>query len=147
MDIEVLKIQKRATKKVCSSEAVYKYASHIKDASREVMAVMLLDSKNGVLDFHIHSIGTVDSSAVYPREIVKQAILKDASGIILVHNHPSGDSEPSIPDKQLTKDVVFGCRFLGLKLLDHLILGNGNYYSFADQGLIEQYEFDALHVV
>jgi len=144
MEIEVVKLQYRATRRVSNPREVCEYASDIKDAAREVMAILLLDAKNGVLDYHLHSVGTVDSSAVYPREIVKRAILKDASGIILIHNHPSGDVEPSPCDKELTKDVVYGCRFLGLKLLDHLIIGGNSFFSFSEQGLIGEYELSAV---
>lgn len=144
MNIEVVKLQYRATRRVNSSREVYEYASDIKDAAREVMAVLLLDAKNGVLDYHLHSVGTVDTSAVYPREIVKQAILKDASSIILIHNHPSGNVDPSPCDKELTKCVVWGCKFLGLKVFDHLIVGDNSFFSFAEHGLIEEYEFSAV---
>jgi len=144
MEIEVPKIHFRATVRLGHSRAVREYAAELKDAAREVMAVLLVDAKNGVLDYHIHSIGTVDSSAVYPREIVKRAIIKDASSIILVHNHPSGDVEPSLCDKELTKDIVRGCRFMGLKLLDHIIIGGDSFFSFYDQGLIQEYELSAI---
>jgi DNA repair protein RadC len=145
MEIEVVKLKRRANRCVNSPREVREYAKDIMDAAREVMVILLLDAKNGVLDYHVHSVGTVDSSAVYPREIVKRAILEDASSIILIHNHPSGNVEPSPCDKEITKDIVCGCQFLGLKVLDHLIIGGSAYYSFADEGLIQEYEFEALH--
>ena len=144
MEIEVVKLRYRASRRVNSSHEVHEYAADIGDAAREVMTVLLLDAKNAVIDYHVHSIGTVDASAVYPREIVKQAILKDASGIILIHNHPSGNTEPSLCDKKVTKEMVQGCRFLGLKLVDHLIVGGSSYFSFSDQGLIQEYELSAV---
>ncbi|MCK4430197.1 MAG: hypothetical protein KAW19_02740, partial [Candidatus Aminicenantes bacterium] len=65
----------------------------------------------------------------------------DASSLIFVHNHPSGDPEPSGSDKEITKDLVFTASIMQLKVLDHIIIGNNRYFSFADQGLIEDYEF------
>ena len=84
--------------------------------------------------------GTVDSSAVYPREILKQALRHDASSLIFVHNHPSGDPDPSESDRMITKELVFSASVMQLKVLDHIIIGNNQYFSFADAGLIEQYE-------
>jgi DNA repair protein RadC len=82
----------------------------------------------------------VDSSAVYPREIMKKALRWDASSLIFVHNHPSGDPEPSVSDREITKELVFAANVMQLKVLDHIIIGNNCYFSLADEGIIEDYD-------
>jgi DNA repair protein RadC len=86
----------------------------------------------------------VDSSAVYPREIIKGALILGATAIICFHNHPSGDPEPSISDKEITKEIVFACKVMQIRFLDHVIMGSNCYYSFADKGLIEDYDLRFL---
>jgi DNA repair protein RadC len=71
---------------------------------------------------------------------MKEALKCDASSLIFVHNHPSGDPEPSLSDKEITKELVFAASLMQLKVLDHIIIGNNRYFSFADQGLIEDYD-------
>lgn len=102
--------------------------------------LLFLNAKNKVIKIEPHTIGTVDSSAVYPREIFKSALMSDASSIICVHNHPSGDPDPSHSDREITKQIVRGSVLLEIKILDHIILGDKGYFSFADEGLIEEYE-------
>ncbi len=107
--------------------------------------VLFLDAKNQILEEKTLFEGTVDSSAVYPREIIRDALRFEASALVFVHNHPSGDPEPSLCDKEITRDLVFAARVMQLKVLDHIIIGNNRYFSFADQGLIEEYEFQSSH--
>jgi DNA repair protein RadC len=82
----------------------------------------------------------VDSSAVYPREVIKAAIRYEASSLIFVHNHPSGDPDPSESDREITKELIFAANIMQIKVLDHIIIGNNCFFSFADQGLIDEYE-------
>ena len=82
----------------------------------------------------------MDSSAVYPREVIKDALRYEASALIFAHNHPSGDPDPSLCDKEITRDLVFAARIIQIKVLDHIIIGNNRYFSFADQGLIDEYD-------
>jgi len=127
-----------------SSKEVFDYLYHsLRDVKREKFKVLFLDTKNRIIEEKTLFEGTVDSSAVYPREVVKDALRYDASSLIFVHNHPSGDPEPSPSDKQITRDLVFAAKVLQIKVLDHIIIGQGNYYSFADQGLID--DFDLLY--
>ena len=102
--------------------------------------MLFLDAKNGILSVKTLFKGTVDSSAVYPREIIKEALLNNASSLIFSHNHPSGDPAPSENDKGITKELIAAARVMQLKVLDHIIIGDNRYFSFADQGLIENYE-------
>ncbi len=124
-----------------SSKEVFDYLFHtLRDLRREKFKVLFLDAKNQILMEKTIFEGTVDSSAIYPREIMKQALKCDASSLIFVHNHPSGDPEPSLSDKEITKELVFAASLMQLKVLDHIIIGNNRYFSFADQGLIEDYD-------
>ena len=99
------------------------------------MAVFL-DAKNRVLSAETLFKGTLTSSAVYPREVVRQALENHAAAVIFAHNHPSGDPNPSEEDVSITRKLVFACRTMGITVHEHLIIGNDGYFSFADQGYI-----------
>jgi DNA repair protein RadC len=129
-----------------SSREVFDYLYHsLRGLKREKFKVLFLDAKNQIIEEKTLFEGTVDSSAVYPREIIKDALRYEASSLVFVHNHPSGDPEPSICDKEITRELVFAARVMQLKVLDHIVIGNNCYFSFADQGLIEEYEFQTTH--
>jgi DNA repair protein RadC len=129
-----------------SSREVFDYLYHsLRDLRREIFKVLFLDAKNQILEEKTLFEGTVDSSAVYPREIIRDALRYEASALVFVHNHPSGDPEPSLCDKELTRDLVFAARVMQIKILDHIVIGNNCYFSFADHGLIEEYEFQSSH--
>ena len=103
---------------------------------KEVFIAMLLDGKNRMLrDIRI-SEGSLTSSIVHPREVFNPVIRDSAAGVILVHNHPSGDPTPSKEDKDITKRLKEVGELVGVKVLDHIIIGDGRYMSFADQGLL-----------
>ncbi|MCK4364014.1 MAG: DNA repair protein RadC [Candidatus Aminicenantes bacterium] len=124
-----------------SSKEVFDYLYHaLRDLRKEKFKVLFLDAKNQILEEETVFEGTVDSSAVYPREIMKKALRWDASSLIFVHNHPSGDPEPSVSDREITKELVFAANVMQLKVLDHIIIGNNCYFSFADEGMIEDYD-------
>ena len=128
---------------VRSAAEAYELTKGYAKADREIMLVVMVNSKNMVMSIETHSIGCIDSSAVYPREIFRSLLLKNASSFILVHNHPSGDPLPSSCDKQITQDIVKGSMILGIKFLDHIILGDGLFYSMADQGEMESFVLSA----
>ncbi len=129
-----------------SSREVFDYLYHsLRDLKKEKFKVLFLDAKNQIIEEKTLFEGTVDSSAVYPREIIRDALRYEASSLVFVHNHPSGDPEPSLCDKEITKDLVFAAKVMQLKVLDHIVIGNNCYFSFADQGLIEEYEFQSAH--
>lgn len=124
-----------------SSREVFDYLFHsLRDLKKEKFKVLFLDVKNQIIEEKNLFEGTVDSSAVYPREIMKEALKHNASALIFVHNHPSGDPEPSLCDKEITRELVFAATIMQLKVLDHIIIGNNRYFSFADAGLIDSYE-------
>jgi DNA repair protein RadC len=135
--------EKMMSRPVChSSREVFDFLYHsLRDSKKEKFKVLFLDAKNYILDEKTFFEGTVDSSAVYPREIMKSAIRYNASSLIFVHNHPSGDPGPSESDKDITKELVFAANIIQLKVLDHIIIGNNCYFSFADEGMIEDYEY------
>lgn len=109
-------------------------------ANREMFLILHMNAKNGLTLKETHSIGTVDSAAIYPREIARSAILNNSSSVILIHNHPSGDPAPSEGDKVQTGRIIKALGLFDIKVLDHLILGRNTYYSFADDGFIEELE-------
>ena len=127
---------------VCqSSKEVFDYLYHaLRDLRREKFKVIFLNPKNQVIEEKTLFEGTVDSSAVYPREVIKDALYYEASALIFAHNHPSGDPEPSLCDREITRDLVFAARVIQIRVLDHIIIGNNRYFSFADQGLIEEFD-------
>ncbi|MGQ9672475.1 MAG: RadC family protein [Candidatus Aminicenantales bacterium] len=128
-----------------SSREVFDYLFHaLRDLKKEIFKVLFLDAKNQIMEEKTLFEGTIDSSVVYPREIIKDALRFEAAALIFVHNHPSGDPEPSACDKDITRELVFAARLMQLKVLDHIIIGNNCYFSFADKGLIEEYEFEFL---
>jgi len=124
-----------------SQEAKDWIGPQVENQGRECFVVVYLNPKNEVIKHEVSSVGTADSSAVYPREILRNALLTDATALIFFHNHPSGDPEPSLCDREITKELVFASKLMGLKVLDHIIIGrDGRYFSFADQGLIADYD-------
>jgi len=102
----------------------------------EAFMVIFLNTKNRVLDCKIIQEGTVDRTAVYPRRIIEEALSHHSAGLILVHNHPSGDSEPSPEDKQLTRSIVEAARTVDIRVLDHIVVGKEGYCSFLEKQLL-----------
>jgi len=135
------KIQLKSSKEVYD----YLFQSMQKD-KKEVFKVMFLDGKNRLIEAEDLFEGSLASSVVYPREIMKQAIKYNAASLIFVHNHPSGDPDPSPSDKDITKELVFAGNLMQIKVLDHIIIGDNKYFSFADGGLIEEYNLNFLSV-
>ncbi|TDA67703.1 MAG: DNA repair protein RadC [Clostridia bacterium] len=108
----------------------------LEGADREHFLVLCLDTKNRVSAIHTVSVGTLNSSPVHPREVFKAAILANAASVILAHNHPSGDPEPSRDDREVTARLVECGKILGIGLLDHVVLGEGRFYSLKEAGLL-----------
>lgn len=105
----------------------------LKDADREYLLVISVDSKGRPLAIEIVSIGTVNATLAEPREIFKHAILIGAVGIIIVHNHISGDCTPSEEDEEMTRRISESGKLLGIPVRDHVIIGDG-YFSFHEEG-------------
>ena len=100
----------------------------------EAFHVLYLDRKNRIISDECMGLGTVDHVPVYPREVIKRALMLNASALILIHNHPSGDSTPSEADLSVTKEIQKGCKYLGLTLHDHIIVGAGTELSLRALG-------------
>jgi len=101
-------------------------------SDREKFIALHLNSKNKVISYEIVSIGTLNSSLVHPREVFKAAILANAASIIICHNHPSGDPDPSKEDLSLTQRLVDAGKLLGIEILDHIVFGASNYCSLKE---------------
>ena len=102
----------------------------------EVFCCLYLDNQHRVLKFEELFRGTIDGASVYPREVVKNTLDNRAAAVIFAHNHPSGITEPSLADKQITKRLIEALALIDVRVLDHIIIGNGEVTSFAEQGLL-----------
>lgn len=108
----------------------------LRDLSHEEFHVLLLNVHHRILDEVLVTRGILDASVIHPREVFRPAILAAAHGIVLVHNHPSGDPEPSAEDRAVTRQLVEAGRAVGIQVLDHVVLGDGRFASFAEAGLL-----------
>jgi len=133
-------------KPICkSSKEVFDYLYHsMRDLKKEVFKVIYLDGKNQIIEIEDLFEGTLNSSSIYPREIIKNAIKNNATGLVFIHNHPSGNPECSQSDRDITEDLIFAAGLMQIEVLDHVIIGNNKYFSFADEGLIEEYNLNFL---
>jgi len=118
-------------------ESVRRYLSaRLRDLPYEVFCCLYLDNRHRVLAFEQLFRGTINGAAVYPREVVKQALSRNAAAVILVHNHPSGVAEPSRADEQLTRRIQEALDLVDIRVLDHLVVGDGQMTSFCERGLL-----------
>lgn len=108
----------------------------IKDKAKEHFKLILLNARNKIIGISTISIGSLNASIVHPREVFKDAIIHGAYSVVLAHNHPSGDTEPSEDDLMITKKLVESGKILGVEVIDHLIICKNNFYSFKERGLI-----------
>lgn len=119
--------------RIRDSQTAYRLLEPLFDGlDREHFMVVALDAKHSVIGINTVSIGSATLSIVHPREVFKPLILMNASAVILAHNHPSGDATPSPEDRALTRRLKDGGDLLGITILDHVVLGEDRYYSFAD---------------
>src|SRR3990167_9267617 len=109
---------------------------HMRDLKTEVFKVVYLDSNNRIIDIADTAVGTVDQAFPIVREIIHAALQKFAKSIVCVHNHPSANIAPSNEDKKFTKELCDAGKLMEIKVLDHVIIGDNQYYSFADQGVL-----------
>ena len=110
--------------------------ARLRDRPHEVFCCLYLDNRHRVLRFEELFRGTIDGTSVYPREVVKQALAVNAAAIILAHNHPSGVAEPSQADERITRRIKSALELVDIRLLDHLIIGDGISTSLASRGML-----------
>ena len=132
-----------------SSGQVADYLIHsMRDLRHEVFTVIFLDSSHAIVDTQVVARGTVSSNTIYPRELVKLALKLNAAALVVAHNHPSGNLEPSQQDYRLTRTLYLACSFMNIRLLDHLIIGNADTaYSFADHGVMASIGRECSHML
>lgn len=105
-------------------------------AEREIFSAMLMDNRHRVIEHVELFFGTINSATIHPREIVKSALACNAATVVLVHNHPSGNAEPSIADKRVTTEIVAALALIDVRVLDHMIVAGDSITSFAERGLL-----------
>jgi DNA repair protein RadC len=108
----------------------------MRDYSQEVFGCLFLDNKHRIIAFEEMFRGTIDSASVYPREIVKRALQHNAAALILAHNHPSGDPEPSTADRAITAKIKAALALVDIRVIDHCVVGDNRCVSFAEMGII-----------
>ena len=129
--------QMRAGSALATPQATYRYlTAQLRDRPYEVFCCIYLDNRNRLIAFEELFRGTVDCAQVHPREVLRQVLLHNASAVIVAHNHPSGVVEPSPADDFITRRLKDLLALMDVRVLDHVIVGDGRCYSFAEHGLI-----------
>ena len=120
-----------------SSKDVYNlFFNELSTLKKEKVIGLYLDTKNKIIKKEILGIGILDSSLIHPRELFKEAIKESAKSVILIHNHPSGDANPSEEDVMLTKNLIEAGNLIGINFLDHIVIGKNCFYSFKEDKLV-----------
>lgn len=118
-------------------QAVYQFlCSQLAHETREIFMVLFLDNQHRLITAERMFMGSLTSVEVHPREIVKEALKLNAAALIMAHNHPSGCAKPSQADKQITRRIQAACDLFSIRLLDHVVIGRGQWVSLAERGLI-----------
>ncbi len=119
-----------------SRELYHRYRARFFAANKEHFFSLHLNSKNQLIREVLVSIGSLSTSVVHPREVFAPAVRDSTAALIFIHNHPSGDPAPSREDRECTQRLIHAGQILGIRVLDHIVLGHDDYYSFADAGLL-----------
>lgn len=136
MAAEILAGQFSRGEQINSPQATKDYLTYkLAGNQREVFAMLLLDCRHRLIEYRELFHGTIDSASVHPREVVRAVLEVNASSVILAHNHPSGDTEPSVADTRITKTIVDALALIDVRVLDHIIVGE-KAVSFAEMGLL-----------
>jgi DNA repair protein RadC len=126
------------TTQIKTAEDVYNhFVDTVKDKKKEHFYALYLDTKNRIIEEQLISVGILDASLIHAREVFNPAIKASSRSMILVHNHPSGDCEPSTNDKEVTKNLINAGELLRISVLDHVIIGKESYLSFNEEGLMK----------
>jgi DNA repair protein RadC len=117
-------------------EQIYQAFKFLMEETKEMFICLHLDGKNRIVCMDLVSVGSLNQSIVHPREVFKTALLSNATAIICVHNHPTGDCSPSSEDIAITRRLKEAGEIVGIKILDHIIIGQDEYLSFIERGLL-----------
>ena len=128
--------QRLDIKRITSAQDVYSLLQDYSIKDREHFITITLDGRSKIIGKRVIHIGTLNQSLVHPREVFRPAILDNAAGIIIAHNHPSGTLEASRADAQITQRLKEVAKLVGIELLDHVIISKEGFYSFSDEGLL-----------
>ncbi len=123
-----------------SAEDVYKFMKGLGEADRERVYSLCLDGMGEIVSCEEVSSGSMEKVVVHPREVFKSALLSSSHALILVHNHPTGNPEPSLHDAELTRQLYEAGELLGIQLLDSVVIGRESYYSFEESGIMRLYK-------
>lgn len=132
-EVEILKGKQKIS---CSQDVAEIIMPQMRDLKKEIFKVIFLNSNNRIIEIGEAASGTVNHALPIVREIIHSALQKFAAAIICVHNHPSANISPSPEDKKFTQELTAAGKLMDVKLLDHIIVGDGSFYSFAEEGLI-----------
>src|SRR3989344_7743442 len=131
-----MEIKEARNIQISEASEVHRIFGYISEEEQELFLVISLNTKNRIINTHISSIGTLDSSIIHPRDIFREAIRNNANGIILMHNHPSGDINPSNEDLKVTRLLTKISNMIGIKIIDHIIISKNQFFSFQESGLL-----------
>ncbi len=123
-----------------AQDVVDYYYAEMKDKKKEIFHMVLLDIRYQIIRDVLVSMGSLTETTVHPREVLKEVVKESAAAIIFLHNHPSGNPQPSQQDIALTRRLCQSCHMMGVKVLDHIIIGEDCFYSFASMGQLEEME-------
>lgn len=126
----------RTTNLTSSAEVRAYLTAQLRHKPHEVFSAIFLDNQHRLLKYQELSTGTIDGASVYPREVVTQVLAHNAAAVIFAHNHPSGVAEPSAADRQITRRLIDALALVDVRVLDHMIVGEGEVVSFAERGLL-----------
>ncbi|QRV24057.1 RadC family protein [Marinomonas foliarum] len=136
MASEIIASKYKRGETLVTAEAAKKFLqSKLGHYEREVFAVLLLDNQHRLIEYRELFFGTIDSASVYPREVVKAALQHNAAAVMFAHNHPSGDPQPSMADKNITDKLTEALKMIDIRVLDHIVVGK-ECVSFAELGLL-----------
>ena len=124
----------RQNVKIASAEDVWRHLRPYADKKQEYFLAVTLDGAGHIIETRVVTIGTLNQTLVHPREIFADAVADRAAGVIIAHNHPSGQCFPSHQDRQITRQIKEASRIIGIELVDHVIITKGGWYSFAEEG-------------
>ena len=133
-NLKILSTSFKIQQKIKTAKDVFDVAApKMSGLDRESFAILHLDTENNIIKYEVVSVGILNASIIHPREIFKSAIKESSKSIILVHNHPSGDPEPSGEDEEITERLKKAGELLNIPVLDHVIISAGSYYSFKEE--------------